>query len=177
MDVVVVIFIGIGVVIALFLLTAFVGAPYVPSHRKQVRRSFRELRPLTEVDGVVDLGAGDGRVLQEAVRAGAGTVTGVEINPLLWGVARLRARKNARIVWGSMWRYRLPESTTVVYVFGVGRDSAKLVRYMQRESVRLKKPLEVITYGNPLAGQKAVGLLGAHFLYRFTPSRTKAVTV
>ena len=164
-------------IVGFFLLTAFVGAPYVPSHRAQLRRAFRELRPLSTTDSLVDLGAGDGRVLEEATRAGAGLVTGVEINPFLWLSARIRIPQKAHLVWGSMWRYRLPASTTVVYVFGVGRDTAKLVRYMQRETIRLGKPLELITYGNPLAGQKATGLLGAHFLYRFTPSQAKALTV
>jgi len=168
---------SIGGVVALFLATAFLGAPYVPTHRSQVRRAFQKLRPLTAADHVIDLGVGDGRVLAEARRAGAGIIGGVEINPVLWLDARLRLGAHANVRWGSMWRYRIPTSTTVVYVFGVQRDRKKLVSKIQAWVDAQQRSLDVMTYGNPLDDHTAVRTLGAHYLYRFTPSKSNTLTV
>ena len=49
----IVIWIVLGLVV-LMGLAVFVGAPYVPSHRREVRRAFTNLRPLTNKDVVVD---------------------------------------------------------------------------------------------------------------------------
>lgn len=168
MPVELVILTSVGVIVALFLATAFFGAPYVPTHRAQVRRAFQKLRPLTEADHVVDLGTGDGRVLVEARRAGAGRVSGVELNPVLWLDARLRLGRGV-VRLGSMWRYQIPSDATVVYVFGVKRDRKRLVQQLQAWADSHGRSIELLTYGNPLDGQQPVRKLGAHFLYQITP--------
>ena len=58
----------VGGVLVLFALTAFTGAPYVPSHRRDIQRVFREGVKLTKDDVVLDIGAGDGIVLIEAAK-------------------------------------------------------------------------------------------------------------
>ena len=60
----------VGGVLVLFALTAFTGAPYVPSHRRDIQRVFREGVKLTKDDVVLDIGAGDGIAFQRAQRAG-----------------------------------------------------------------------------------------------------------
>ena len=62
--------------------SAFTGAPYVPSHRRDVARAFRELYSLDANDVLVDIGSGDGVVLRQASQRGARAV-GYEIHPLL----------------------------------------------------------------------------------------------
>ena len=80
-----------GAVGAMFLLTVLVGAPYVPTHSRQFRRLLRHLRLNPQTDVLVDLGAGDGKI----VRLSAPYVKlalGYEINPALVALAKLRTR-------------------------------------------------------------------------------------
>ena len=66
--------IGIALIcVLIFLLTALFGAPYVPTQKKQIESAFTKLRPFKKNDVLVDLGSGDGVVLDEAIRAGAST--------------------------------------------------------------------------------------------------------
>ena len=58
----------VGGVLVLFALTAFTGAPYVPSHRRDIQRVFREGVKLTKDDVVLDIGAGDGVVLIDSTK-------------------------------------------------------------------------------------------------------------
>ncbi len=167
-----------GLIVAAIVLTfGFVvafGAPYVPSHRREVRRSFKELYSVGKRDVVVDLGAGDGRVLREASRCGAAAY-GVELNPLLVLFARLRLAggAGARVTLGDMWRYRLPDDTTLVYAFSVSRDSARLARHLQAEAERLRRPLHVMMYGSTLTGPRPVRTWRGHTLYRLAPLQGK----
>jgi hypothetical protein len=56
-----------------FGLVVFIGAPYVPSQRKYVRRAFEHLG-LGAKDVLVDIGSGDGVVLRIAASYGAKAV-------------------------------------------------------------------------------------------------------
>ena len=150
-------------------LGALFGAPYVPSHRRDVRRLFAEYISLDTHDVVVDMGSGDGVVLREISKQGAQAV-GYEIHPLFVGISRLLSRgdKNVRIVWRNAWRVSFPNDVTLVYIFSVGRDSKRLVRKIQAEANRLKRPLKLVCYGNPLPHRQAQSF-EAYFLYTFEP--------
>jgi hypothetical protein len=158
-----------GIVLAFGFVVAF-GAPYVPSHVREVRRSFKELYPLGNDDTVVDLGSGDGLVLKEAGRRGAATY-GFELNPLLVFVSRLRLLGNTRahVALANMWHAPLPKNVTLVYVFTVSRDSAKLTRRLQSEADRLGRSFHVMTYGEGLRGHEPKAKLRGHTLYTLTP--------
>lgn len=152
--------------------TAFVGAPYVPSHGSQVRRAFTELRPLTTDDVIVDLGSGDGVVLRRAIKLGAGQAIGYEINPLLVWLSRLLSVQYGRTIivkTANMWRIQPPKGVTIVYVFGVGRDMKRLTRLLQRWANTTDKKVECIIYGHELLGRTPVRCVGAHRLYAITP--------
>ena len=167
----IIVWIIVGVVVV-FGLVAFVGAPYVPSHTKQVRRAFTDLRPLTRRDVVVDLGSGDGVVLRQAVDLGAGRAIGYEINPLLVWLSRLlstRRRSGIEVRTANMWRVPPPAGVTVVYVFGVGRDLHRIVALMERWAVQSGCTIECIVYGHTLPGIQFDRQEGAHRLYAFTP--------
>lgn len=157
------------VVIALGFVVFF-GAPYVPSKRRELAQALDELYPVGDADVLVDVGSGDGIVLREASKRGVKRAVGYELNPIFVGLSWLLSRKydNVQVRLGNMWHVKFPQDTTVVYVFGVMRDSAKLVRKMQREAVRLGRPLMLMTYGMPmLPGKEPERRLGAHALYRF----------
>lgn len=160
-----------GLVLAIFLLTALVGAPYVPTHRHQAVWVFEHLRPLTPRDVVLDIGSGDGVVLGAAAQQGAQAI-GYEINPLLVWVSRLRLRRygdSVQVVLRDFWRAPFPASTTVVYTFGESRDIARMYARVQAEATRLGRPLELISYGFAVPDQSAVRHERAHYLYHITP--------
>ena len=52
-----------GVILAVFLLTVFFGAPYVPTHKKELIKLFEKLK-LSKNDILADIGSGDGVVLK-----------------------------------------------------------------------------------------------------------------
>lgn len=158
--------------VLLFGCVVFVGAPYVPSLSKQVRRAFDELHPLKDGDVVADLGAGDGGVLKAAIGRGARGY-GVELNPLLVLVARLRVGRSGHVEYGNMWRYVLPQDVTLVYVFAVSRDTMKLERYLQKEASRLNRSLTVMTFGAKLPTLRPTATLNAHSLYQVRPLQVK----
>jgi len=157
-----------GAVVALFGFVVAFGAPYVPSLRNEVRRAFNELYALNSGDVVVDLGSGDGTVLLEASQKGASGF-GIELNPLLVFVSRLRLHGRAKITLGNMWLVRLPANVSLVYVFAVSRDTKRLERYMQKEANRLGKEVWLMTFGATLPTIKPVRVRKAHSLYTFKP--------
>lgn len=159
--------IGVGT----FGLVVFRGAPYVPSHKKQLKLAFESLYTLSSKDVLVDLGSGDGIVLAQASHYGSRAV-GYELNPLLWLFAKWRFRSNARVrvILGDYRRVStLPTGTTVVYAFTSGNNiiniEHKLVQWSRN------KDLYFISYGFNITGKKEQAKVGAMYLYHF-PSQT-----
>lgn len=159
-----------AVVVGVFLLTVLRGAPYVPSHKKDVEGVFDKLYELSSDDLLVDIGSGDGKVCLAAARHGARAV-GYEINPMLVLVARLRARNNpsVRFLLRDFWVSRLPSDTTVVYTFGDGRDIARMANYVEGEATRLGRPLHFLSYAFEVPGREAVGHTSSTYLYKLLP--------
>lgn len=158
-------------ILMLFLLTALVGAPYVPSQRRELAEAFGKLRPLRTSDVVLDIGSGDGVVLQMVSSAGARSV-GYELNPILVVVSRLRlhrAQPRPRIELKNFWTAPFPDDTTLVYTFGESRDIGKMYRKVRDEATRLNRPLELLSYGFAVPGIEPTRQHRAHFLYHIAP--------
>jgi hypothetical protein len=160
----------IGTVAVLIGISAFFGAPYVPSHRKDVKRLFDDLAPVGEGDVVLDIGSGDGLVLREASRRGARAV-GYEIHPLFVAISKLASLGDARVQvkWTNAWTAPFPKGVTLIYAFAVGRDGAKLAKKVQKEAHALNRPLTLVCYGNALPKRTPVRTAGAYHLYVFEP--------
>lgn len=160
----------IAVVGVFFGLIVFRGAPYVPSHRRQIERAFDELYPIGKKDTVVDVGSGDGIVLRQASRRGAKAV-GYELNPILVAISRFLSRGDNRthVYLRDFWLTPVPADTTLVYGFLVERDIEKIVKKLQYDANRLKRPLYFISYGASAASHLPIRQLGAHHLYVFEP--------
>ncbi len=159
----------VGVVFLFGFVVAF-GAPYVPSLRGEVRSAFENLYDVGKDDLVVDLGSGDGQVLLEATRRGAGGY-GYELNPLLVAISMLRLRGKATIKLADMWTISLPKNTSLVYVFSVSRDSRRLGTFLQRQADEHDTMLRVMTFGTGLVDFEPTKSLNAHNLYEIHPSR------
>lgn len=159
-----------GSVVLLFGFVVFRGAPYVPSHHKEVMNAFDELYVVDAKDVVVDVGSGDGIILRLASRRGARAI-GYELNPALVLIARFLSRGDARVkvVFSDFWLTAFDDETTLVYGFCVSRDMQKMAEKMQYEANRLQRTLYYIGYGSELKGPVAKSTLNAHHLYEFMP--------
>lgn len=153
-----------------FGLIAFRGAPYVPTHRKDIHKAFTDLYPVTPQDVVVDIGSGDGIVLREVSRLGARAI-GYELNPILVGVSRLLCRgyDGVEVRLADFWLANLPEEATVFYAFSVSRDMPKMAKKLQVHADRTGRPVAFVSYGSSLEGKEAAATAGAHTLYHFAP--------
>jgi hypothetical protein len=156
--------------ILLFGFVVFRGAPYLPSKKNDVRRAFSDLYPINDQDVLVDIGSGDGIVLREAARRGAYAV-GYELNPLLVLISIIACRKltGTKTILADFWNVHFPEGTTVIYAFSESRDIKKMAQKIVREATLLNRPLMFISYGFQVPGVTAVGVEGAHYLYRVEP--------
>jgi len=157
-------------VVLLFGFVVFRGAPYVPSHKKDVAIAFRELYSVGANDVVVDVGSGDGIILRMAAKRGARAV-GYELNPALVLIAKLLSRGNKRVSvhLSDFWFAKLPQDTTLVYVFAVERDIKKLAAKFQAEADRLGHPFHVLSYGSAITDPAPMRTHRAHHLYEFRP--------
>lgn len=159
-----------GLLVIAFGCIVFRGAPYVPSHRADIRRAFDELAPLAVDDTVLDIGSGDGVVLRAAAARGARAV-GYELNPFLVGITRLLSWREPKVEVRLVdaWLTPFDAQTTVVYIFPVSRDLAKLQKTVQTQATRLGRPLRLVVYGMTLADWVPQAASGAHTLYLVEP--------
>jgi ubiquinone/menaquinone biosynthesis C-methylase UbiE len=169
------------IAIAIFLIFDFVvffGAPYVPSHKKYVRRAFTNLYKVNAKDVVIDVGSGDGIILKIAREHGAKAV-GYELNPLLVWISRLRFIRDTKVkvILANFWRVKLPAETTLVYAFSVSRDAGRLSRKIQKEADRLNHPIKLMCYGNVLKDRVPDKMFEAYFLYTFRPLQASKAQV
>lgn len=160
----------VGAVVVLIGASVFFGAPYVPSKRRDVKRLFDEMAPIGHNDVVLDIGSGDGVVLREASRRGAKAI-GYEIHPLFVVLSRILSRRDNRVVvrWANVWASSFPDDVTLIYAFSVRRDGRRLANKVLHEASRLKRPLVLVCYGNPLPGRHPAREQGAYYGYRFDP--------
>ena len=150
------------VLIVAFGLPALTGAPYVPTHRRQIKRAFKELRPIDSNDYVVDLGSGDGSVLAEVARLGASGV-GYEINPILFLISKLRLARtsNIKIILGSFWGKAALAEVNVVYVFGESRDIKRMYDLVQKWANQNEREIDLISYGFVVPGMEHDKMVGS----------------
>ena len=114
----------------------FKHAPFIPTTHKRVHRML-ELTGLKKGELVVDLGAGDGRVLHCAVRHFGAKAIGVEYSPLLawFGNLWLKSKgldKEAKIVRGDIFNYDCSKAD-VVTLFLLQTTNQKIKEKLQNE--------------------------------------------
>ncbi len=156
-----------GILIICFGFVVMRGAPYVPSHRRQLERAFSELYPLTAQDVVVDLGSGDGVVLHEVAHRGARAI-GYELNPLLAMMTRLRFRRSPYVTVHTrdyLLLKELPRDCTLVYAFTTSHSIESIGRKLTEWSTGTT--LHFISYGFTLKDKKPLRSVGPMHLYLF----------
>ena len=154
----------VGTFILLFGFVVLLGAPYLPSRRRQITAAL-ELLNLKPGQTLIDLGSGDGRVLKEAAKRGLKAV-GYELNPLLVLIARmstLKYRNQVKVIWGNYWRAVWPAADGI-FVFLRGDMMHKLHNKVMRYP---HKPIRVASYAFKIPSKKAQSTKAAIFLYKY----------
>lgn len=167
---VLVIIIAVVLIVGVFLVTGLTGAPYVPTLRDKLPKAFSELYEMSEKDLLIDLGSGDGGILEEANKTGAKCL-GIEINPILALMANWRFRKNRkiRIKCRNFYTFQFPAETTVIYAFAESLHIRSIYRKIQAEANRLDKTLYFISNAFDVPEVKEEKKVGAFYLYKIEP--------
>ena len=123
---------------------------------------------------LVDLGSGDGVVLKAASDCGAKAL-GVELNPLLVLLTKIRFMRNQQVhvKCGNLFKINFPKDTTVVYLFGDGRDIKNMARAIQKQADLLQRNLYVISNAFQISDFKQVKKYRAYYLYEVNYVKTK----
>jgi cyclopropane fatty-acyl-phospholipid synthase-like methyltransferase len=116
--------------------TFFTGATWSPTPMRTVRRMLR-MAGVRTGEKVYDLGSGDGRIALIAAREFGAASVGVEVNPLLALIAKLRvswagSRDKVKIVWGNMYDLSFRDAD-VVAVYLSPQGNRKLKGKLERE--------------------------------------------
>lgn len=143
--------IGAGLLsLALTAYAAWRGAPWLPTPQRAVEAALDKVG-VGPGDVVVDLGAGDGRVLRAAARRGVAAV-GYELSPFLWALAWLRTRRQSvpvRVKFADAFGADV-STATVVFAFlrpaTLPRLATSLTVKTTAENARL------VSYAFPLHG-------------------------
>jgi len=134
------------------ILTNLLGlAPYVPSAKKSLSLILSEAN-LKKSQIFYDLGSGDGVVLETAVKNYQVKGVGVEINPFLVFLSRLKARfqgiKNLTYIRSDFLKANLAEAQ-VIFLYLLPRNLPKLQEKIEQEC---QKGTLIISNSFPLNG-------------------------
>lgn len=157
-----------------FGLVLAVGPPYLPTLDKQVRTALDMLK-LKQGQTLLELGCGDGKVLVAAARRGL-QVTGIELNPLLVVVCRLRTwryRKQVRVVWGNYWNTASWPPADGIFGFVLPKYMTKLDETIIAWQTKSTKPVRLASFAFTIPGKPVVREQDGVFLYDY-PLRGKA---
>ncbi len=151
-------FVFIGVI--LLLPTAYaakIGAPYAPTFTAAIRKALVYIK-LGKGDFLVDLGAGDGRVLLEANRLGANAL-GYELSPFLVPIIWLRSlgKRGIRIKMANFYKQKLPAETTVVFAFLMPEHMDQVKDFLAKQ--HLPKARFMLVYSFPFKNVEPVQVI------------------
>lgn len=146
------------------------GAPYVPTHRRQIQAAL-DLLELAKDDVVLDLGSGDGAFLRAAASRGL-RAYGYEINPLLWLISRMRClgyKDRVTIFWRDFWLAAPPMETKGIFIFSSGPYMKRLARWLEEVAKQRKASLYIVSYGFAVPGRQPLKTREGLHLYRLDP--------
>ena len=130
-------------------------APWVPSYMGLLRQALTWAKP-TAKQTFIDLGCGDGRAVVVASKDFQLQATGVDINPVLTLIARVRLallRQPAKIITGDLYEQDLTK-TNIVYIYGLPKAIATSLK--QKMETELAPGSLIISYNFSLPGREPV---------------------
>lgn len=148
----------------IYLLYATISAaPFVPTRSGNVSKMIA-LANLTGVEKVIDLGSGEGRIVFAAAPR-CKEITGVEINPLLYLISRLKqlkaGHKNIFFVRNSLWKINLA-LYDVVFIYFIPHKMQKLA---EKIKIEMKPGSRVVSYAFTFPDWPVVKKDGSIYLY------------
>lgn len=158
-----------GIVIV-FGAVLIVGPPYVPTLNKQIETAL-DLLDLKPGQTLLELGSGDGRVVQAAAERGL-TVVGYELNPFLVLISRIRCRKYGKrvtIIWDDVWKARWPQADGI-FTFMLQRQMARLDRKIATWHTR---PVKLASFAFYIPDRAPDAKYNGIFLYNYGPVSKK----
>lgn len=146
----------------------------MPTLGKYFDKEIDKLYKFSKKDLVLDLGAGDGIVLDIVSKRGARAI-GIELNPILATIIRFRFRKNPNVSakCKNFYKYTFPKETTVVYAFAVGNHIEPIYRKIKAEATRLNKTIYFISNAFNVKELKPEKKVWTWYLYKITPEKKK----
>lgn len=148
------------------------GVPPIPAKAAEARDVVALLKQAGLRDGatVYELGCGWGTLAMAMARAfPAATIVGVEISPVVWVVAKLRAwrQPNLRIRWGSFYDLSLGDADAITCYLMIG-PMARVAALLDRE-LTAGTPVVTLTFWfrdrRPSATKRGPGVRGDVALY------------
>jgi len=127
------------IVFALILLiptayAGYIGAPYAPTRIAVVKKAFDFIN-LGADDTLIDLGAGDGKIVREAAQRGARAI-GFELSPIMWVIAWWRTRRypQTSIRYRNFYKQSLNEAT-VIFAFLMPKHMPEIRELLKQRSL------------------------------------------
>ena len=156
------IFTGIIVYMALISYMVYRGCNYIPTPPKDIRRALSVLR---RGDVFVDLGFGYGEVLEAALKRGASRIIGYELDPFRFLISSWRLRrygKRVQLHFADIWSADLSRAD-VVFTFFTVAHMPKLYQKVHRE---LSKGSWFVSYVHEIAGVRPTKTKGKVRFFR-----------
>ena len=161
------------VILLSLLVTFFMGAIWSPTPMKTVRRML-QMAWVKPGEKVYDLGSGDGRIAIAAAREFGATSVGIEVNPLLVLIAKLKVasaglRSSVKIVRGNLYDHSFRDAD-VVAIYLSPQGNKRLREKLERE---LKDGARVVSHRWRFEGWEPVKVDEERkvYLYKWTKSR------
>ena len=164
-----------GVAVAAFVscyLSTFWGAPWAPTSLSKVDQMLR-LADLRPGQTLIDLGAGDGRIVIRAARRFGARAIGIEIDPLRCLIANvlvwtLRLRGRARVDHGNVFRADLSGADVVTLYLLQGTNE----RIQPHLSEQLRPGTRVVSHAFTFPGWTPVAIDEQRRLFVYEIGRT-----
>ena len=154
----------VGIIVIVFGVVVVVGPPYLPTLAKQINTAL-DMMDLKPGQTLLELGAGDGRVMKAAAERGL-NVVGIEINPFLVVIARIRCwryRGQVRIIWDDMWKANWPLADGI-FTFMIQRQMERLDKKIVAWH---EKPVKLASFAFHIPHKAPASKYNGIFLYTY----------